>query len=581
MRRPRARLLYATLAAVTVLVTGCTGVPRESEPQVVATVPVAEQSNVEDLRPPAEDESPRAIVSGFLAANLSSDAEHTVAKSYLTPQARARWSVSTTTVVDGLRTGTLSGDIIDVTSDQRLGTIDANGEYTPDLGSSKRPADKTFAFRLTQNADRQWRISDLPSGLIVDNNALVPSDRRTLYFFDPTSSYLIPDVRYTDIAAQSLSSWLLAQLINGPRSGLADIARTAIPNPDARATLSANGDLTVNIPGASRFDGSQLRDIGAELAFTFESANQAGAIRITDASAAVTLPGGLSTFTTSDFAQFAPNAGVTPTAYYLNRGLLYPGGTEKPVTGPFGNGRNPLTSVAIRQSGDSGLDVAGVRTGSGRLVIGGLTGSVAAIRLPAGARSRPDWSSISRQVWIGVGEQLCAASEGRVQKVALVDPQTPLPLGKFRIRAVRVSPEGSRIALVIAAGGSSTLWVGAINQTAAGVQVEALTPVTPVSQRVVDAGWSDDSTLTYTGSQSTFGVWTVLVDGSDLTELDASALPNAPTSIAVTPGALALVAVVNSAGNSSLWEEPADPTKGWAPLGENSASAGSAPTYAN
>ena len=581
--------MLAILAVVAaVVLTGCTGIPSESQPQVVATLPAVEQPLNEQIAPPTPGESPRAIVKGFLDANLSTDAEHTIAKAYLTPDARSTWSTSTSnvSVVDGIRVGTLAGDQINVTVDEVVGSVDSVGEYTPNLDATQSAATKVFGFRLRQ-VNSQWRISELPAGLIIDYNQFIPNYRRTLYFFDSTNSYLVPDVRYTALAAQSLSTWLLDQLIAGPRPELSDIARNAMPQVDARnvrATLSASRELSINLPGSSHLDPDVLRHLAAQIAFTYDSAEQASAIRITDGSTVVTLPDGLTTFTTEDFQSFSSTPLVSPAPYYLRGGLVFTGQAARPVSGAFGDGRYPLESVAVRQASETDIAIAGVRSDTGYLAIGGQRGRPTQIGLPSAAASRPDWNRVSHHLWIGVGRRLYTVDGRRLSLVPFVEPTVAFPQGRLQIRSVRVSPDGSRIALVIAQGGNtSALWVGGINPTSSGPQITGLRPVTGTDMTVRDAGWSDGSTLVYVGTSSNgrLGVWTVLVDGSNAAALGTSNLPGGdPTSIAVTPGAFPVVAVGEPPSASSLWQETTSGSGNWTALEGTAQPGGYAPTFA-
>jgi hypothetical protein len=148
---------------------------------------------------------------------------------------------------------------------------------------------------------------------------------------------------------------------------------------------------------------------------------------------------------------------------------------------------------------------------------------------------------------------------------------------------VRVSPDGSRIALVIAQGAASRLWVGGINPAASGQQVTDLRPVTGTDVTVRDAGWSDGSTLVYVGTSGNgrLGVWTVLVDGSNATALGTNNLPGgAPKSIAVTPGAFPVIAVGEPPSSSSLWQETTSGSADWTAFAGTAQPGGYAPTFA-
>src|SRR5207342_2412288 len=115
---------------------------------------------------------------------------------------------------------------------------------------------------------------------------------------------------------------------------------------------------------------------------------------------------------------------------------------------------------------------------TGYLAIGGQRGRPTQIRLPSAATSRPDWNPVSNHLWIGVGRRLYTVDGRRLSPVPFVEPTVAFPQGQLQIRSVRVSPDGSRVALVIAQGDTSTLWVGGINPSSSGPQVTGLRPVT-------------------------------------------------------------------------------------------------------
>jgi hypothetical protein len=582
------RWLGLLAGVLTVLTAGCTGIPMNSPPQVVQTLPADGATSEAELRPPAPGAQPQEIVAGFLAANVSSDAEHTVAKQYLTATAASQWQVNPVTVVDDYRIGLFVGGVIRVTANQQLGTVDSIGQYHPNSGSGSRAA--TFTFKVVQ-VDGQYRISEAPDGLLIKEAQFAVSYRqvRELYFFDSTLSYLIPDQRYTAVAGQSLSTWILDALIRGPGMTLAGIARSAFPQSldarSARATLGANGTVTLSIPGSSQLAPTLLRALAAQLAYTYDAAGQTS-LRLTDGSAVVTVPGAPTTFGASDFAAFDPrNYGQPqPGAYFLRDGALMVshGPEPKKVSGPFGAGTYPLRSVALRSGSTGQVDVAGVRLDRNELLIGSLSGEPTAVALGPGTPTRPEWDRSSRQVWIGVGARLWVVLNGSKTAVAVNDNVDPLPTD-FTIRSVRLSPEGARVALVIAGpGGSSQLWVGAVSTTATGSQITGLSTITPRGDVVADAGWSTPTQLYYTARQSggTFTVSSIQEDGAlqQTVQTPATAqLPDAPTSIAVAPGVEPIVAI-GPLENSFLYELTAG---GWTALGGGRAQvAGYAPALA-
>ena len=93
------RTLVAVLAALTVALTACAGVPEQSAPERVRAIGGSTAAPVPTPTPqPGAD--PRAIVLGFLAANVSSLPDHNAAKGFLTPEARNNWRDNPVTIVD-------------------------------------------------------------------------------------------------------------------------------------------------------------------------------------------------------------------------------------------------------------------------------------------------------------------------------------------------------------------------------------------------------------------------------------------------------------------------------------------------
>src|SRR5437773_2323584 len=64
------RTLVAVIAALTVAITACAGVPERSAPERVRAIGGSTATPIPQL-PPQPGADPRAIVSGFLAANVS------------------------------------------------------------------------------------------------------------------------------------------------------------------------------------------------------------------------------------------------------------------------------------------------------------------------------------------------------------------------------------------------------------------------------------------------------------------------------------------------------------------------------
>jgi hypothetical protein len=176
--------------------------------------------------------------------------------------------------------------------------------------------------------------------------------------------------------------------------------------------------------------------------------------------------------------------------------------------------------------------------------------------LEPGPLTRPTWAPGLSEAWVGDGTRLYRVGDNG-KPIAVT---TGLAAG--RIKAVRFSAEGSRLAMIVTGpGNASQVWVGAVIRSGESVRVNNPLPITPPGYVLTDVAWNDDTTLYVIGhgpaSDSTW-VWQVQCDGSNLLPRASLGLPQAPDSITATRGAAAWV----SAGGAVFeqkridWEGP-------------------------
>jgi hypothetical protein len=538
---------------------GCTAVPSDSAPEVVQSLP-AEVNGPRPVIVPPHNGDPRQIVLGFLDANAIGDPHHASARQFLTTEAKNRWSDSTVTVVQNPVVGNVDTHHRITVTGQEVGTIDASGVYTPalpgdGLGTDGVPVSPTFHLVRVHG---QWRIDTLQNGLIVSaaNFETQYFTQRVVYFFDFSGQRLVPDPRWTQLSGGSgLADWLMARLADGPRGSL----QTAMPQQTdpKRVSVSfrADGLAVVQIPGASQLSAANRDLLAAQVSLTLSQVPQVSALKIVDGVQPVRIPAaGSAVFTPSDVA--APFRAPAPTGalYFVRRGAVYDE-TGMPLSGRLGSGAYALTSVAVAaRPGTPKLQVAGTRgrPDASRLLIG-TTSGLAPTSL-VGRLSRPAWDPSSNELWIGDGARLYRVlPDGRVYRVQVTAAGGS---ATGRVAAVRVSPEGARIALVLTnPDGTSQLWVGAIDRAPSSVRVDDLSPISPQGVAVSDVAWNDQLKLFTIGRDTATGLVSVFelqCDGSRWTERGTLGLPQAPDSVTVAEGQVAAV----SAGGT-VWKQQA------------------------
>jgi hypothetical protein len=125
-----------------------------------------------------------------------------------------------------------------------------------------------------------------------------------------------------------------------------------------------------------------------------------------------------------------------------------------------------------------------------------------------------------------------------------------------QVTAVRLSPDGTRVAVVLTTAASSQIYVGYIVRSADGVRVDNLVPISPQGVWVTDVAWNDQLKLFSIGRDlitDEDGVYEVQCDGSLWTPRGNSGLPGAPDSVT----AAAFSEAVVSSGDAVLQQQGA------------------------
>ncbi|GAA4485195.1 LpqB family beta-propeller domain-containing protein [Microbacterium panaciterrae] len=184
---------------------------------------------------PSDGMDPEQIVRGFIDAASSPKDSWGIAREYLTSSAAQKWKPDVGVTIDA----SLSDRRYDAptvakgatAATVRLGlqqtaNVDENGNYSGSAvsGSSELP------FSLAKGADGQWRITSAPDGIVLDAQSFAAGDVFAPYaleYFDPTWTYLVPDVRWFP-KRENTASRIVQSLVTGkPSPWLTNGVRTA------------------------------------------------------------------------------------------------------------------------------------------------------------------------------------------------------------------------------------------------------------------------------------------------------------------------------------------------------------------
>jgi hypothetical protein len=573
-RTREARTLRAVLAALaaTLLAAGCASVPDGGPAHAVRQVPpgtfeedigVRSQPNL-----PQPDDSPANIVRGYLAAGKSSTDRHGIARDFLTPQASARWDDATAVRVISVNqvTPDKTGHRVLLTG-RYLGSVDrTDGSYRVD-GRVLR-----ITFRLEQ-VDGQWRIDNPPQGVLLPQSDFAQVYRPVdLYFLAPDGHTVVPDRRYLDVTQAALSTTMVNLLLSGPSRWLAPGVRTAFPQgTQTRSNVVSDGDvLVVDLTQQAAAASPQARSqMAAQLTWTL-SGFGAKAIRLLIEGRPLPVRHGSDVLPRNGYRSFDPSQLSSRAAgFYLDRRGVLRTLNRAAVIGPHNRPENGLRSAALSPDLSQ---IAGVRAAPGggeELTVGPVRGQQPP-RYTAGTLTQPSWGAGSDAVFVVAdGDRvLTVLPDGSVRHVA-ADGLT----AHGAVRALRVSRDGVRVAVVAGSGAHSALLVGVLHEKGSKWSITGLRAIAGDLSDVRDVAWADASSLLVLARSGTAGdlPWQVDVDGATETAGSVSGLPSAPTEVAAAPDHPDLVAaggrIFQRAGSS------------WAPAGSAGPLTGTAPFY--
>ncbi|MHB1738378.1 MAG: LpqB family beta-propeller domain-containing protein [Actinomycetes bacterium] len=603
----RRRLLLLVCAA-TILV-GCARIPT-SGPIVQGPVapyrPPDSYVRVLVSAPPA-GATPSEIVQGFLQATVDFDNGHAVAREYLTSSAAASWQPATgvTVYADNGQfsiaqkpavgvpeprrdlstrspvavvassppasaspspSASSSGravarpvpsDVVDLAA-TKIATIDSQGQYSP------APMAEPLSVRFTlEMVSGQWRISALPQGMLLSAYDVANVYRSVdLYFLDPHRGVLVPDPVFLP-ARPGLSTTLVRRLLAGPTSRLRGAVATAVPaGPGLLSAVPVeNGQAQVDLSDSALRAGTADRQaMAAQIVWTLRQLPDVSSVVVSVNGTPLSIPGAGTSQTRSTWASFDPDVlAPNATGYLEHAGRLsilvvreVPAGTATtlaPVAGPVGDGQVRLARAAVSLDGSL---VAGVAAGGHTVLVGGVGSAKAPVAWFRGTHvTALSWDRTSG-LWIldqtSTGSQIWVVHGPNDARRVLVNG-----LGSTAVSDLRVSRDGTRVAMIVGATGSRLL-LGAVipgEKPSDAPQVGGLWRVAPGLTGFRSVSWmnADRLAVLATAPGQALAPYLVGVDGflvaSTVGPAGAAPLTGA-TTVAAGPGSLPLLVGTSS-----------------------------------
>ncbi|MFC8451934.1 LpqB family beta-propeller domain-containing protein [Kitasatospora sp. NPDC057223] len=469
---------------------------------------------------PNKGETPRGMLAGFLDASIADEENYDTARKYLSKGARARWNPAAGIVV-------LAGDPA-ISGDRGIGEGETAAELTAsatqvariDDNHSYRDSDGEMrASYIFVKEDGEWRIDQLPDGLVVNQTNFRNSYRQVSRFFysaaDPSAptahEVLVADPIYLRRRIDPLTAAAKA-LATGPSQWLAPVVSTALDGVTVQHVVVDDSKVArVEIAGAELAGRLQFcQRMAAQFFYTLSDQGKSQIDRLELKSA-----GGGCTTTRTLSDQVAPGSlagGSTATRQYYQRAdtgqlmMAADQGEGTPVPGELGKapagGRPELGTVAVRRDGQRAAVVSA--DGHDLYTVGTSTGDTL---------GKPVLSTTGRLAslsWDGRGE-LWVVDRDQAPKVQLLRDRGAVTvpvddLGGRTVQSLKVSSDGVRVALVLKdAAGVRTLALAVVTHNGTPdrpvVRISGLHTVAPLLTDVASVSWADTEQLVVLGTE--------------------------------------------------------------------------------
>lgn len=237
-RASRRLLRAAAVAVVALLLPACAGLPTSGD--VAVGLELGESPDDVDVLPvasgPITGAGPEEIVEGFLEAGITTSDNWATAREFLAPSLQRSWRPSAGVSIDaGAEARTLTSNVADDQVEdadeaevqvllELVASVDDSGAY------SGAPGDSSIPFALARDEDGEWRITQAPDGVVIDE-ARFPNvfEGYSLQWFDAGWSRLVPDIRWFP-RRQSPATTVTQALVAGtPAEWLDPAVQTAFP----------------------------------------------------------------------------------------------------------------------------------------------------------------------------------------------------------------------------------------------------------------------------------------------------------------------------------------------------------------
>lgn len=473
--------------ALTVLsIAACAQLPRSSEIKAGPEIQGDIASDYLYYSPsgPSTGENQQDILNGFINAGTGPQNDYEAAREYLTQNFKTKWNPNNEVLIQqGNPSISFNTNQQASVSVQVQATVDADGHYkVMDAGSTRM-----LQFEMVRE-NGEWRISSAPNLTILIRPVFDVIFRSySIYFFDSQRTHLVPDLRWFPSRA-STATRMMNALLRGPSEWLVPAVNSAIP---VGTTLSLNSvtvadgvasvDLTAKALSAKAMARQQMK---AQIRATLTQLPNVYSVTISVERGPQDIV---------DLAHLVPTQASSQAIILADGELkLLTGDSATPIGG---------TADLVRRTGatdfamTASTDWVALKSPAGiyRSQIGFFGSAPKMIDSRAGLIA-PMFDD-RNYLWTmtrKAGEAIQVTSPGGMRNMLSLGWLDSFPRRQFAI-----SPEGSRIALLVGSGQGVRAYVASVVRDKNGLPVSIGAPLEVVgaSESPISVSWSDENTI--------------------------------------------------------------------------------------
>lgn len=226
--RNRARTAVVAAVVLVMALSGCASIPTSGP--VGKSTPIAAEKDHPNIElqqyGPEENVSPENLIKGFIDTGTGVDNDFQKAREFLTPPLALTWSPSKRIMI--YKSYTISQgpgtDTFKITF-QMVSTVDSSGLQTPAVANAVENVEMSVA-----KVEGQWRIDKAPDGIMLRQGYFrTLYTPVSLYFYDPTFAYAVPDVRWFPRRNTKTVTAIVQAMLLGPAPYLQGAVVSAFP----------------------------------------------------------------------------------------------------------------------------------------------------------------------------------------------------------------------------------------------------------------------------------------------------------------------------------------------------------------